>query len=145
MQGMTLSVFLGAWGAVLSTLLAGVKIWEIWRDRHRVEIGYNFTSSESVGNSIVIRNLSGRAFLLSYWELLYGTGFWPFKKFEEFRSQDFDMSDTKIEAYSTHTLSFCDMHYFGSNPTTLKGRKIYIRMHVAGRTPMLKLVYPTKR
>jgi hypothetical protein len=145
MQGATLSVALGAWGALLSTLLAGIKLWEIWRDRHRIEIGHNFTSDESIGNSISIRNLSGRAFILSYWELLYGAGCWPFRKFNELRSQDFDVGDTKVEAYSTYTLSFCDEDHFGSSPKALKGRKVYIRMHVAGRKPVLRLVYPADR
>ncbi|MGF6637280.1 hypothetical protein OKW39_004496 [Paraburkholderia sp. MM6662-R1] len=145
MQGEKLSVILGAWGAVLSTLLAGIKLWEIWRDRHRIEIGYNFTTDESIGNSISIRNLSGRAFILSYWELLYGTGCWPVRKFTELRSPDFDVRDTRIEPYSTYTLCFCDQDYFGSSPKSLKGRKIYIRMHVAGRRPMVRLVYPTDR
>lgn len=86
MHDVTLSVILGAWGAALSTMLAGIKIWEIWRDRHRVEIGYSFVDDETVGNSISIRNLSGRAFILSYWELLYGSGRWPFRKFSELRS-----------------------------------------------------------
>jgi hypothetical protein len=145
MQGLPITVILGAWGAVLSTVLAAVKIWEIWRDRHRIEIGYNFTSHEGIGSAVFIRNLSGRAFLLSYWELLYGTGRWPFRKFIEFRSQEFDMNDVRIEPYSTHTLSFCDEHYFGTNLSALKGRKIYIRAHVAGRKPMLRLVYPVSR
>ncbi|SAL06071.1 hypothetical protein AWB81_07430 [Caballeronia arationis] len=145
MHDITLSVILGAWGAILSTLLAGVKIWEIWRDRHRIEIGHNFTSDESIGHSISIRNLSGRAFILSYWELVYGAGCWPFRTFDGLRSPDHDVSDIKIEAYSTYTLSFCDEDHFGWGPKALKGRKIYIRMHVAGRKPMLCLVYPTDR
>jgi hypothetical protein len=145
MQGVTLSVILGAWGAALSTLLASIKLWEIWRDRHRIEIGYIFTTSESIGNSISIRNLSGRAFILSDWELLYGIGCRPFRRFNELRSPDFDASDIRIEAYSTYTLSFCDEHYFDSSPKALKDRKIYIRMQVAGRKPMLRLVYPVDR
>ncbi len=115
------------------------------KDRHRIKIGYNFTTDESIGNSISIRNLSGRAFILSYWELLYGTGCWPFRKFSGLRSQDFDVRDVRIEAYSTYTLTFCDEDYFGSSPKALKGRKIYIRMHVAGRKSMLRLVYTTDR
>ena len=140
-QDVTVTEILGVWGAVLSTFLAGVKLWEIWRDRHRIEIGRVFTSDESIGNTISIRNLSSRAFLISYWELVYSTGWWPFRKLEAFRSQDFDVNDQKVEAYSTYKLTFSDQDYFGSSPKALKDRKIYIRICVAGRKPVLMLVY----
>jgi hypothetical protein len=58
------------WGAGLSTLLAVVKLFELWRDRFRVDVSYNFTGNESIGNEILIRNLSSRPLILAYWELL---------------------------------------------------------------------------
>ncbi len=30
---------LAAWGAVLSTALTAIKVWELWWDRHRIDVG----------------------------------------------------------------------------------------------------------
>jgi hypothetical protein len=138
----TVPLIVAAWGAILSTLLGAIKLWEIWRDRHRIDVAYSFATDESVGNTISIRNLSGRPLILSYWELLHGTGSWPLKKFEGMQCPDHDIVDCKIDAYSTHLLRFCDENHFAWSSKVLKGREIYIRLHFAGRKPTLRLVYP---
>jgi hypothetical protein len=38
------------WGAGLSTLLAIIKVWEIWRDRFQLDVSYNFRSDGNIGN-----------------------------------------------------------------------------------------------
>jgi hypothetical protein len=131
------------WGAGLSTLLAGFKVWEIWQDRFHVDIDYNLTSSEDIGNTILIRNLSSRPFILSYWELLYRSGRWPRRKFEAIEYPEHDTGDTRIEPYATHELHFTNEHHFDWGYRALKGRRIYIRIHIAGRKPILRLLYPT--
>ena len=136
------SIVIAWWGAGLSTLLAAIKIWEIWRDRFHVDVSCNLTGSESIGNSVLIRNLSGRAFILSYWELLYCSGHWPNRRFQAFEHPEHDAGDTRIEPYSTCELHFADEHHFDWGHKALKGRQIYIRIHIAGRKPILRLVYP---
>lgn len=135
------SALIAWWGAGLSTLLAIVKVFEVWRDRFRVEVSGNFTGSESIGNEILIRNLSSRPLILTYWELLYCSGRWPRRSFESFESADFDSGDRRLEPYATHTLHFAEQNYFSWGYKVLKGRRIFIRLHVAGRRPMLRLVY----
>jgi hypothetical protein len=61
-----ISPLIAWWGAGLSTLLAFVKIWELWRDRLRIEVDYRFATDPNVGNSILIRNLSSRPLILSW-------------------------------------------------------------------------------
>jgi len=129
------------WGAGLSTLLAVVKLLELWRDRFRMDISYNFTGSESVGNEVFIRNLSNRPLILTYWELLYCSGRWPRRSFAPLESADFDSGDCRLEPYATHTLHFVKANYFSWGHKGLNGRRIFIRLHVAGRKPILKLVY----
>lgn len=131
------------WGAGLSTLLAVVRFAEYWRDRFRIEVGYNFTSSEDVGNSIQIRNLSSKPIILSWWELVYVSGRWPRRIFEEIAGSEYDASDLRIEPQSTLKLNFVGQHHFASGHKALRGRRIFIRLHVAGRKPILKLVYPS--
>lgn len=81
MTGSTGSTLIAWWGAVLSTLLALAKLGELWRDRFQVEISFNFTSNPEIGNEILVRNLSSRTFILADWELLYGTGRRPARRF----------------------------------------------------------------
>lgn len=132
------SVFIAYWGAVLSTLLAVIKILEFWRDRFRIDVSYSFSTNESTGNKILIRNLSSHPIIIEYWEVLYCSGFWPHQEFEAIVYADYFMSDRRVEAHSTLDLSFTEQHYF----KTLKGKKIFIRIHVAGRRPILRKIYP---
>lgn len=130
------------WGAGLSTLLAIVKLWELWRDRFRLEIGYSFTSEAQIGNTVLIRNLSGKPIILSFWEVLYSGGHWPRRKFEAIAYPNHDSGDRRIEPHSTLELHFAEQDYFSSSHKALKGRRIFIRLHVVGRKPILKAVYP---
>lgn len=77
------SSYIAYWGAGLSTLLALVKLWELWRDRFRIDVSYNFSGEPSNGNKIILRNLSNKPIILEYWEVLYCSGRWPRKKFQE--------------------------------------------------------------
>lgn len=70
------AVLLAWWGAILSTILACIKIWEVWRDRFQIDVSYYFSGNESIGNTVRIRNLSMRPCILEYWELLYRSGHW---------------------------------------------------------------------
>ncbi|SRR5258708_38268472 len=139
---MTGSTLIAWWGGVLSTLLALVKLWELWRDRFQVEISFNFTGSQEIGNEILVRNLSSRTFILAHWQLLYGTGRWPARRFTHLASPDYDVGDVRVESHSTHTLRFSDDDYFDWGVDALKGRRIFIRLHIAGRRPILRFVYP---
>ena len=140
MEGHELN-YIAWWGAILSTLLASVKLWELWRDRFRIDIGRNFTSDPNIGNEIFIRNLSSKPVLLSYWELLHGSRIWPFQKFTGFESPSQDVSDIRIEPHSSKTFLFSDADYFSLSPKSLKGRKIYMRLYIVGRRPFLKKVF----
>lgn len=130
------------WGAGLSTLLALLKLWELWRDRFRVEVGYNFAGDAEIGNAILVRNLSGKPIILSFWEVLYGSSRWPFRKFEDVAYPDHDFGDQKIEPHSSLKLHFSEERHFSWGHKVLKGKKIFIRLHIAGRKPIIKRVYP---
>jgi hypothetical protein len=91
-----LSKLVAYWGAGISTILGGIKLWEIWRDRFRLDVDYNFAGNEEVGNKILLRNLSGRPIIISYWELFYSSGRWPRRKFEGIQYRDHDAGDTRV-------------------------------------------------
>jgi hypothetical protein len=129
------------WGATFSTVLTILKVLEFWRDRFQLDVSYNFTGDENIGNQVLIRNLSARAFILSDWELLYGTGRWPRRKFKTIEHCDHDVGDIRIDPHTTHTLRFAEERHFSWDNETLRGRKIYIRLHIAGHKPILRVVY----
>lgn len=141
MQEVTGINYIAWWGAGLSSLLALVKLWELWSNRFRVDIGHNFTSNPEIGNEILIRNLSSNPIILEYWELHYCSRWWPFRKLEEFESPGPDTSDIQIQPHSSKTLSFLEQYHFSWSAKTLKGRKIYIKLYIAGRRPFFKKVF----
>jgi len=98
--------YIAWWGACLSTLLAAVKFWELWRDRFQIDIGHNFNSEPSIGNEIFVRNLSAKPIILEYWELHHCSGKWPFRKYTEFESPGPDANDIQIEPHSSKTFTF---------------------------------------
>ena len=132
--------FIAWWGAGLSTLLALLKFWEILRDRFRIEISHIFTGDPEIGNKIILRNLANRPFILAHWELLYGSGRWPFRRFTEMQSAEYDAEDHRIEPHSTFTLQFSEQNYFDWGVQAMKGRTIFIRLRVAGQRTILRKV-----
>jgi len=137
----SVAAFFAWWGAGLSTLLAIVKLFELWRDRFRIDVSCKFTGDENIGNEILIRNLSSRPLILTHWELLYCSGRWPRRSFESIESAEFDADDHRLEPHATYTLHFAEANYFYWGNKALNGRRIFIRLSVAGRKPILRLVY----
>lgn len=133
------SNYIAWWGAGLSTLLALVKLWELWRDRFRIDVGFSWTGEPSIGNDIYIRNLSSKPVILTYWELFSRHHLWPIKKDSFIDSQE-EYADTQINSHSSKALHFSDLDYFDWGGTAMKGRDIYIKLHVAGRRPIIKRV-----
>ena len=133
--------YIAWWGAGLSTLLALVKLWELWRDRFRIDVGYGFTGEPSIGNDIYIRNLSGKPIIMTYWEVFFRPHLWPLKKDIYIQSPEEESHDVQINPHSSLTLNFSEMNHFDWGWKTMKRKRIYIRLHVAGRRPILKRVY----
>ncbi|WP_155996916.1 hypothetical protein [Thioalkalivibrio sp. ALJ9] len=133
--------FIAWWGAALSTVLAALRIWEAWRDRFQVDVGYNFTGEPSIGNKIFIRNLTGYPVILAYWELVRVSGVRPFRSFKVFLSPEKDARDHRIEPHSSFQLNFSGANQFDWGYKALEGRKLYIRLYIVGRRPLLRKVY----
>jgi hypothetical protein len=114
------------WGAVLATVLALTKVWELWRDRFRLDVSYSFAGLPEIGNKILIRNIGSRPLILTHWNPLYGSGHGPFRRFEHLASTDFEESDTTIAPGETQTLHFAEEDHFEWGVDALKGRGTYI-------------------
>ncbi len=136
--GESITTILAAWGAFLSTLLAGAKLWEVWQARFQIDVVANLTGSEEVGNTVSIRNLTGKPVILGYWEILRVSGRWPFRREKCLVSPDEYASDSSIAAHATLPLSFREADHFPWGPVSLQGDRIFIRLHFAGRRPILR-------
>ena len=133
---------LAVWGAVLSTLLAAVKVWELWKTRVRIEVGYNFSGNESIGNEVIVRNLSGTPLIITYWELIWRQRTQFAWKQSNTIGPEEDNDDIKVGAHSSVKLSFRDANHFDWGVSALGHRKIFLRLHLAGRSrPILRKVY----
>ena len=133
--------FMAVWGAVLSTILAVAKLWEMWRDRFRIEVGYNFTSAPDIGNQIFVRNLAAHPVIVCYWELSWVSGRWPFRKFEYIASPEEDARDIRLGPQSSFELNFRDQNHFDTGLAATKCRRLCLRIHMAGRRSVLCTVY----
>jgi hypothetical protein len=124
---------LAVWGALLSTLLAVVRIWELWRSRRRIEVSYNFRDTQN-GNEVIIRNLNATPVVVCYWELAWLKLQWCGLKKKEIKCiiPDSDFSDIPIPPFGSTKLIFADENYFAWNARALGDTAIFLRIKLAG-------------
>lgn len=139
---------LSIWGAVVSTGLAGVKLWEIFRDRQRLSISYFFTSDPHRGNQIVISNPTKTPVMIEGWNLAW-------KKYKFFSLHSVDaltsypedgIAEITVPAYGRHTIDFTEQYYFEWGQSVRRLGKLYLVLNVVGRKkPLTLFVYnPSK-
>jgi transcriptional antiterminator Rof (Rho-off) len=133
--------FIAWWGAVISSILAGIRIFEFWRERFRIEVSCTLRGGESLGNTIQIRNISSKPIIVSSWEVVYVSGRWPFDDYQDVVCSDHDSGDLRIESHSTLELNFTGQDYFSWSQKDLCGRRVFIRIYIAGRGSVFKLLY----
>jgi hypothetical protein len=131
------------WGAALSTGLAAIKIFEVWRERPRLTTSYSFSSHPDYGeNEIIIENPTKTPVMISYWELLWLKRRWPMRNVRYGRFPDDGYCNITIGAHSRHNLKFTESEYFSASRTVKEFGAIYLRLHVVWRRkPMLLKVY----
>ena len=130
------------WGGILSTILAALKIWELWSDRFRVQVDGTFAGIPEIGHRVHIQNLSPKPIIVKHWVIIYRYGFWPFHNDTPVIEKDYDENYVCIASFSTHSLDFRHEKYFDVNPKKLKNRSIYFRLHISGRRPLRYRLYP---
>lgn len=131
-----------AWLAfVMSATLTAIKIWELVRDRIRIQVDGAFSSHADAGNEIHIRNIATRPLILVFWEVFYRTKPLLFRKEEQIES-DVSFEGITIPPATTHSLEFKDISWFSTAHSVLDGRAVYIRLHFAGRRPLVRRLYP---
>jgi len=139
---MALNDWLAVWGAFVSTVLAAIKIAEWWRDRNRLEIDFFCTTSESEGNTVIIRNLYSKPIIITYWEIFLAKKSSRDSEQVSIESADFDAGDQVVAAHASVQWNFSEARFFGTSDKFLKGRGIYLRLCIAGRKPIVRKLYP---
>jgi hypothetical protein len=124
--------FIAIWAATISTILAVVKLWEIFCQRFRMDVGSSLTSSSEIGNEIHLRNLAARPMILTHWELERADGTWPFRRYSAFCSPEGFSHDIRIEPDSSKTLSFTGIDHFDWG---VNAKPTFIKLHFSGRRP----------
>ena len=142
-SSLTLTQILAVWGALLSTFLAGVKFWELWNNRLKVDISALWTGSEDIGHSITIRNLSSFPVILIGWELFYRQQKFFIPQDEPIEKSDFDWSDVTINPVSVFSLDFNGQDYF-STRNTLEGNSIYIKLYFSMHKVIVRQIFKAK-
>ncbi len=133
-----LTTIVAIWGAFVATVLALFKLREEWEKRElRLDVGGTFTSSVEIGHRIDVRNLGSTPIILTHWQVVGSRGWWMFRKLRPIEAADFDAGDIRIGAMESHSLHFAEARHFA-----YVGRRIWIRLYVAGRTrPELHKVF----
>jgi hypothetical protein len=123
--------YLAVWGAILSTILALIKIWEVYQGRFRIEITPSLSSPER-GNTFTVTNLSKNQININYYKL-----FWA-KKLSDSDSYQFldtgieeEGCNIKIPAHSNCVLKFHDQYYFSWGQQMQKKGNLYISLSLA--------------
>jgi hypothetical protein len=137
------SIVLASWGAFLSTGLAIIKVWELWRDRVRLTTSYSFTTDSEGGNEIIIENPTKTPVMISYWELLWLKRNWLKAQVTDGKFPDEGYCEITLGGHSRHKLII--QHLVWGREAITKG-KLYLRLHIVGRRkPVLLKVYdPSK-
>jgi len=141
-----LSMILAIWAAVVSTALACIKIWEVWRERLRLSTSYEFAAPGHGGNKIIIENPSNTPVMVSYWELLWMKRHHVTRETTggEFPNEGYCY--ITIPAHERHVLAFDGEDYFEWGVSTIRKGKLYLRLHIVGRrAPLTLKIYDPRR
>jgi len=138
-------VLLAIWGALVSTCLASIRIWEFLEDRPRLTTSYGFGSDPDDGNEIILENPSTTPVMISYWELLLDRreGWVRRRRVVNGRFPNEGYCNITVGAHSRHALTFKGKDHFEWGAQLPSGTKIHLVVHVVGRRrPVRLLVYP---
>lgn len=128
---MEITLLLAIWGSVLSTLLAGFKLFEYWNNRFKIEVAPLFRSVPELGHDISIKNLSPKPILLEYMEFFKKDG----ENIVYLWSPEDSFINVRIEPYDNKLFNFREGDYFGWNTD-----EVYIRLSFAGKKEITRKI-----
>ena len=141
-----MTAILSVWAAILSTVLAAIKLWEMWSTRMRLRTSFSFTGDPQRGNEITIQNPTDTPVMINYWELLWRKRFRLKSTTVDGIFPEVGYCDITVGQHASHYFEFRDdKHFDWGRSTTSKGW-LYLRLHVVGRRkPVTLMVYDPKK
>jgi len=131
---------LAVWGAILSTILGIVKLWEaFWKDRVRLATTYSLTGERGGAHQIVIANLSPLPVQVSHWTLAWEPRWISFWSSKIDVTPD-ETTHFKIDARNTYTLNFEGFDRFAWDWKAAGGRQLVLKLKLFGKRHPIKLV-----
>ena len=70
---MNIQLILSIWGAGLSTILATVHLFSLYRDRTRLSTSYHFGANEGKSDDIIVYNIGNRDLLVNDYHLYFAS------------------------------------------------------------------------
>ena len=128
---MEITLLLAIWGSVLSTALAGFKIFEYWNNRFKIEVSPLFRGAPELGHDISIKNLSPKPVLLEHMELYRKKG----DEIVNLWSPEDSFINARIEPYGNKVFNFSEGDYFGWN-----AGEVYVRLWFAGKKEITRKI-----
>lgn len=112
------------WGALLSTVLGGLKIWEMfWKDRVRLYSTYNLTGPGGPDSTVTTANLTPLPVMVRGWSLVWeprALRFWA-------KSNDvtpYEARGFMVKGHTTFEMSFDEETRFAWDWKTAKHRDL---------------------
>lgn len=130
------------WGAGISTLLAVIKIWEVfWRDRLKIDHSYWFTGLESEADTITLYNLSPFPIQVMSWSLELRPKLFRYWLRSQELSPNYDIvSGFKIDGHSVKELEFGEEFKINFGSKVSKNYDLILNLKIAGRTNPKRIV-----
>lgn len=131
---------LAAWGALLSTMLAGIKLYEtFWKERIRLESTFSLTGDSGAPHEITLVNLSTVPVQVSHWTLAWEPRWYR----PTLPSKDVSPDETgrfKIEGRGERTILFDGQDKFAWDHSIAKGRRLVMRLYIFGKRGSIRLI-----
>ncbi|MDD2467933.1 MAG: hypothetical protein PHI97_28475 [Desulfobulbus sp.] len=133
--------YIAIFSAILSTILTIIKIYDKWTSRRRIEITCYFNGIPEVGNDVIIRNISDKQLIVTYWRLSFCKR--NYLKWIEYKTEEpnEDACDIIIPPHSTKKLNFSEERYFDWSFNKTKDRRVFFKLFIAGKcNPLVKAI-----
>ena len=138
-----ITLALSAWGAVISTALAAVRVYEAASKQPKLVTTYSFTTDRSRGNTVSLLNVSSTPAVILHWELVRAERRVCRRRSSESIATSDDIGPYTLGAHDVEHLRFCEeAHFAWSLDRT--GDQIYLKLILAGRRrPKWLKVWPS--
>lgn len=133
------------WGAGLSTALGLLTVYDRFLRKPLPTVTYSFSSSEEMGNVIMLANPNATPIMIEYWKLFWAKpqGLRLVETLLVASPDGEDLTTWTIAPYNWQSLSFREGHHFGWTGAMLKNGSLYLEVHIVNRRRPVSLhIYP---